>query len=55
MVSTNWSDTTTNSTNWSDATTNATNWENDDESAGIILLESGDYVLTENSEYLRLE
>jgi len=37
------------STNWVGATANeSSNWESADVSAGIILLETGDYILLEN-------
>lgn len=59
MPSTNWSTTTLNSTNWSGTginstnytgtSINATNWEEDDVSAGIILLQDGSsYLLLQN-------
>lgn len=48
---TNWSDSTSNATNWSDSSVGAaTNWEDDDPTAGSLLLESGNYLVTQAGE-----
>lgn len=46
-----------NSTSWTTQTVNSTDWDIDsgDPSAGIILLESSDYLLLENGDKLLLE
>ena len=53
--STNWSGTTINSTNYANTSINSTNWEDDDPSAGIILLESSSYLLNEGSGQMLLQ
>lgn len=53
--STNWGSTSVNSTNYTPQTINSSNWESDDPSAGAILLQNGDNILTETAGNLLLQ
>lgn len=54
-TSTNWTDTSINSTNYSDTSINSTNWDDDATSRGILLLETGDYLLMEDGSNIALQ
>ena len=53
--SSNWSESSKPSTNWTGGSVNSVNWEDDDPSAGFLLLENGDNVLREEGNDILLQ